>query len=189
MGKDFEKVIEKRISVRAFDNSKKVPMQKIKKILRAGTLAPSARNSQPWRFYVAVSENARAKICEAMAQRNPWAKEAGAIIVVVADKNAAFKPEEKKYYIDIGLCLENILLEVVNQGLGACACTAFDKEMLTKALALPEHLEAVVVVPLGYEAKGKKFEEVKHKYGEIVERRDHKIGGTKKLEECIVKID
>ncbi|MCX8189933.1 MAG: nitroreductase family protein [Candidatus Diapherotrites archaeon] len=187
MENEIAKIIVKRSSVRAFDNSKKIPKTKIMKILKAGTLAPSARNSQPWRFYVAISEEAKTKVCEAMAERNPWAKEANAIIVLLADKNFAVRPDEKKYYIDIGLCLENILLEAVNQGLGACACTAFDKELLTKALGLPEHLEAVVVVPLGYEAKGKKFAEMKRKYGEIVERRDHK-DGTKKLEECIINL-
>lgn len=184
--KDIMKAIKERRSVRAFDRSKKVSKAQIEAILEAGTLAPSARNTQPWVFYVAESAEAKAKIIECMSAHNQWAKESSALIVLMADKRNAYRAEEKRYYIDIGLCLENMLLEVVNQGLGACPCSAFDANALAEKLVLPNHLEPLVIIPIGYEASGKVLEDVRSKYGQVVERADHKIGGKRPLKECLL---
>lgn len=179
--------IRKRASIRAYDKSKKVNKEQIEAILEAARLAPSARNTQPWAFYIAESDEAKAKVMKAMSEHNAWANEASILIVLCADLRNAYRLEEKKYYIDIGLCLENLLLEVVNQGLAACPCAAFDKEKLARLLELQEYLEPVIIIPVGYEAKGKLLEELREKYGEIVERKAHKISGIKSLEEIIVK--
>ncbi|MCD6478657.1 MAG: nitroreductase family protein [Candidatus Diapherotrites archaeon] len=185
--REILKVIKNRASVRAFDRSKAVSKEQIEAILEAACLAPSARNTQPWRFYVAESDKEKQRVMQAMSEHNSWANEASFLIVVLADRRNAYRPEERKYYIDIGLCLENILLETVNQGLGACPCAAFDGEKLAKLLELPEYLEPLVIVPIGYEAKGDAFEKVKERYGEVIERAAHKIGGGRSLKECIFK--
>lgn len=184
---DILDVIKKRASIRAYDKSKKVSKEQIEAILEASRLAPSARNTQPWAFYIAESDEAKAKVMKAMSEHNAWANEASALIVLCADLRNAYRLEEKKYYIDIGLCLENLLLEAANQGLAACPCAAFDKEKLARLLQLPEYLEPLIIIPVGYEAKGRALEEIKEKYGETVERRKHKINDTKSLEEIIVK--
>jgi nitroreductase len=48
---DFFKTLENRRSIRSFLN-KKVEAKKITKILNAGLIAPSSKNSQPWKFFV-----------------------------------------------------------------------------------------------------------------------------------------
>ncbi|MFO7929478.1 MAG: nitroreductase family protein, partial [Candidatus Humimicrobiaceae bacterium] len=53
MGSVFE-VIKRRRSIRKFQ-ARKVEPDKIKKIIEAARLAPSASNRQPWRF-VAVTK-------------------------------------------------------------------------------------------------------------------------------------
>lgn len=179
-------VIKKRASVRAYDKSKKVSKEQIKEILKAASLAPSARNTQPWKFYIAESEGEKSKIMRAMSEHNAWASEASILIVILADLRNAYRIDEKKYYVDIGLCLENLLLEITNQRLAACPCAAFDREKLSKLLDLPAYLEPVVVVPIGYEAKGSVLAGLREKYGKVIERSEHKIGGTKDLKELIV---
>lgn len=48
---EFEDIIRKRISVRKFSD-KKLEQEKLDKILEAGRLAPTAKNSQPIKIYV-----------------------------------------------------------------------------------------------------------------------------------------
>lgn len=58
--------IETRRSIRRFLD-KPVPREMIEDILLAGTLAPSSKNRQPWRFIVAAGQE-KAQILDAMAQ-------------------------------------------------------------------------------------------------------------------------
>ena len=46
-----EEAVKKRRSIRKF-NEKPVSDNQIRKILEAGTYAPSGKNGQPWRFTV-----------------------------------------------------------------------------------------------------------------------------------------
>lgn len=58
--------IETRRSIRRFLD-KPIPREMIEEILRAGTLAPSSKNRQPWRFIVTAGEE-KTKILDAMAK-------------------------------------------------------------------------------------------------------------------------
>ena len=60
--------IFKRISVRKYED-RPVEPEKVEKILRAAMAAPSARNQQPWEFYVVTSKE---KIRE-LSQCSPYA--------------------------------------------------------------------------------------------------------------------
>ncbi|VVC04627.1 Coenzyme F420:L-glutamate ligase [Candidatus Burarchaeum australiense] len=146
---DFFELIKSRHSVRSFD-SRPVGEALIEKILDAARLAPSAKNTQPWRFFVALDKGAKEKVVKTMAAHNQWAMDAGAIIVVLADMDYGHKKETKNYLIDIGLCLENLLLAAEDVGLGACPCTNFQNELLDKELGLPSNLNSIVVVAVGH---------------------------------------
>ena len=52
---DFLELAKKRYSCKKFDTSKKVEKDKLDKILEAGQVAPTAKNSQPQRIYVMES--------------------------------------------------------------------------------------------------------------------------------------
>ena len=66
--------IIERYSTRYF-NSEPVPEKDINDILLAATLAPSAYNEQPWRFFVASTEENRQMIMEYMTPSDiEWAK-------------------------------------------------------------------------------------------------------------------
>lgn len=177
--------IKKRHSTRAF-SGKSVEKEKINRVLEAGSYAPSAVNSQPWRFYIAESEKAKQKVIRAMMPFNSWVKHAPVLIVVMADLRNAYGKEQKNYKVDIGLCLENMMLEAEELGLGSCACAGFDAEKLSRELALPEFLEPIIVLPIGYELSGKGFEELDKKYGNL-KRELHKKGGRKELKGLVFR--
>ena len=66
--------IRKRRSVRSYE-SKPVPKDIIKMIIEAGNEAPSAMNSQPWRFVVFEDEKIKEKLLEMLRcqiQRRFW---------------------------------------------------------------------------------------------------------------------
>lgn len=56
--------IEGRRSIRAYQD-RPVPRRMLEEILKAGTLAPSSKNRQPWKFVV-VSGAAKAEMLSAM---------------------------------------------------------------------------------------------------------------------------
>ena len=54
----FDEVLETRRSIRDFDASKEVTEAQVREILTAAQDAPSWTNSQPSRYYVAISPDA-----------------------------------------------------------------------------------------------------------------------------------
>ena len=63
---ELEEAIRGRRSVRAY-TTEPVPMELVRKVLEAGTWAPSAKNGQQWRFTVLTGESKR-KLIEAMRE-------------------------------------------------------------------------------------------------------------------------
>ena len=89
---EFTEFIKKRYSCRSFD-SRKIDRADLDAILEAGRLAPTAKNLQEQKRYVAESEEALAKIDKA----TPCRDGAPAVIVVAFDsKNVFVYPAERE---------------------------------------------------------------------------------------------
>lgn len=84
-------LIENRKSVREY-LQKDIPKEDLKKILKAGYLAPSWMNSQPWRFILVQNQETK-NILSELSGNQPHVKNAAALIVCIADKNAWSKEE------------------------------------------------------------------------------------------------
>ena len=84
-------LIEKRQSVRKYA-SKEIPNDVLKNILRAGYLAPSWMNSQPWKFILVKNPETK-KLLSELAGFQPHVATASAVIVCVADKSGWNKDE------------------------------------------------------------------------------------------------
>jgi nitroreductase len=135
-----------------------VEQDKIERILRAGFEAPSAHNRRPWEFVVlSAGEDLRA-----LASMSPYAKmaaEAGAAIVACADmsRRGDFGPEETWWVQDLSAATENILLQIVEEGLGGVWLGWYPDtgrvQVLSQYLGLPGQITPFSVVALGYGAK------------------------------------
>lgn len=127
----------------------------ITSVIRAGMQAPSAKNEQPWEFLVVQSEAGRRKLAECSPYGESCRK-ALAVIVALADLNR-ISPESPWWVQDMSACVENMLLEIVNQGLGGVWLGMYPREERVKgiriALGLPENLVPFAAVPVGYPAK------------------------------------
>ena len=142
-----------RRSIRKYQ-SKPVEQEKMERILRAGMQAPSAQNEQPWEFLVVQSEQGR----EALAASSPYAgscRRAPVVIVALADLNR-ISPESPWWVQDMSACVENMLIEAVEQGLGGVWLGMYPRQdrvsAIREAFELPENLIPFAAVPVGHPA-------------------------------------
>jgi nitroreductase len=148
---EFIDIAKKRYSVRSY-LSKTVDEGKLLKVLEAGRVAPSAVNIQPCHFIVIKDEMNRQKICS--AYHRDWLKEAPVIIVVCGDHSTSWKRKDGKDHcdIDIAIAVDHMTLQAAELELGTCWVCNFDKQKCSEVLTLPENLEPMVILPLGYPA-------------------------------------
>ncbi|MFV0557405.1 MAG: nitroreductase family protein [Enterococcus sp.] len=59
---DFSDIVFGRKSVRAYDETYKIPQAEMLAMIQEASIAPSSVNMQPWRFVVAESAEAKAKL-------------------------------------------------------------------------------------------------------------------------------
>ena len=84
------------------------------------------------------------------------------IIAVAADLRCAKQRYGRKgldelVYLDCSAVVENMLLGAVYLGLGSCYISGFREHEMSEALDLPETMQAIALLPVGYAAEeGKK---------------------------------
>ena len=110
----MEEII-KRVSIREYLD-KEIEKEKVKKLLLAGQVAPSARNQRPGEFIV-CDDKALLNEISNRCKNHYMAKDAPLAIIVLGNKNKEKSPMYT--YQDLSAATENILLEVTHLGLGS----------------------------------------------------------------------
>lgn len=150
--------MKKRNSVRNFLD-KPIEEKKLKAVLEAARIAPSAKNRQEWRFIIVKDQEVRKKLAEA-SKGQKFVGEAPVVIVAYAlDDGYIMTCGQLSYPIDIAIALDHISLEAVEVGLGTCWIGAFYEDKVKKILGIPEDYRVVHLMPIGYPA----FESSKEK--------------------------
>lgn len=149
---DFLSLAKTRCSVRAYQ-PRPVEEEKLRTVLEAGRIAPSACNLQPWVFIVVRDLEAKARLAEAYPRE--WMAKAPVVLVLCADHSQSWKRSDGKDHgdVDIAIAADHMTLAAADQGLGTCWICAFDANKCRKALHIPEYIEPVVLLPLGYPEK------------------------------------
>lgn len=147
------KEIRLRRSIRKYEN-RPIPDDILESLLRAAMQAPSARNLQPWEFVVTRERD----ILRRIPDYHPYSSMvpgAGAAILVCG--NTELQDEPGYIAQDCSAAVQNLLLEVVNQGLGAVWLGVFPRkermEGMTELFSLPGHIIPVALVSVGYPAE------------------------------------
>jgi nitroreductase len=164
--------IKKRRSVRAYE-AKAVPKDVIKTIIEAGNEAPSAMNSQPWRFVVVEERESKEKLLRAAL---PGAKK---ILETIKDADPERYEAIKKRYGELKdpvyysapavvfvigsgryadhscpLACENMMLAAYSLGLGSCwvgfGAMVTDDAEVRNILELQEEEKIFGPILLGY---------------------------------------
>jgi len=165
---DILEVIQTRRSIRKYKREP-ISEDEIIKILEAGRWAPSAGNSQPWKFIVIKSKEIRKNLADALPTGR-FISDAPLGIVVMINPGASTRPVE-----DGAAATQNMLLEAHSLGLGACWIGTYGtekEERGKKVLDIPEEGRLLSVIAIGHPAESpqrtrKRIEEITFtdKYG------------------------
>ena len=117
--------------------------------------SPSAKNQQPWEFYIVKNK----KLIEKLSSTTPYSafsKNASAIIVPCYKKDCI---EPDYSVIDLSICMENMWLETDALQLGGTwigiAPLKDRMKAVAEILALPDNLKVFSLFALGYPAEEK----------------------------------
>ncbi|MGW7053712.1 nicotinate-nucleotide--dimethylbenzimidazole phosphoribosyltransferase [Streptomyces sp. NPDC054887] len=170
------RVMRERRDIRNGFRADPIPHEVLLRVLEAAHTAPSVGHSQPWDFVVIRSAETRRTMHElAVRQRDAYAKslpkgrakqfkelkieailDTPVNIVVTADPTRGGRhtlgrhtqPQMAPY--SSALAVENLWLAARAEGLGVGWVSFFDEREMVRALGLPEHLEVVAYLCVGY---------------------------------------
>lgn len=170
------RVMRERRDIRNGFRSDPIPHEVLLRVLEAAHTAPSVGHSQPWDFVVIRSAETRRSMHElAQRQRDAYAKslpkarakqfkelkieailDTPVNIVVTADPTRGGRhtlgrhtqPQMAPY--SSALAVENLWLAARAEGLGVGWVSFFDEREMVRSLGLPEHLEVVAYLCVGY---------------------------------------
>ncbi len=138
-------IFEKRRSIRRFKIDD-IDDRLLEQIIYAGSLAPTARNVQPWHFIIIKDADTRLEIARLAVDNAPFLKECPVCIAVVC--------QDTKYYLEDGsAATTQILLCAAGFGIGGCWVAADKKEYCSTAeeiLKIPRQMKLFSLVALGY---------------------------------------
>ena len=167
-------VIYRRRSIRKYTPDP-VSEKSVREIIRAGMNAPSAGNQQPWHFVI-VDER---PLLERITEIHPYAQmlhEAPLALLVCGDLG---REKHVGYWVqDCAAAVENMLLEIVDQGLGGVWLGVYPREDrvsgIRALLHIPEGIEPFALIAVGHAAEQK---ELKNEYHEEWIHRNRWQGG------------
>jgi len=154
----LDEIIRRRYSVRAYD-SRPVSDDDLRAVCEAARLAPSACNSQTWRFVVVRDPRCIERLCdEAMLPviRNSWLRQAPVLIAgcsqldILANRIGTGVTGIEYYQIDLGIAMEHMVLKATELGLGTCWIGWFREKTVREILGIPRRVRVMALLALGY---------------------------------------
>jgi len=149
----LKELIRQSRSYRRFEEKRAIDLATLRDLVDLARLAPSGANMQPLKYMLSNEPQKNALIFETLA----WAgylkdwpgPEAGerpaAYIIVLHDERI-----KKDAGIEHGFAVQNILLGAVEQGLGGCVIATVQRDALRKRLHIPDPLQILLVIALGF---------------------------------------
>ena len=146
----FETILKRR-SIRKFKDTK-VSDEIIEKLLVSAMAAPSARNAQPWEFYVVTNEE---KILEIRNIAKNFDFNSHLLIIVCGNKTRTITQNDNDFWMqDCAAAVENILLQATEEGLGTVWCGLFPvierAEKVKETLNMPNEIIPMALLHVGY---------------------------------------
>lgn len=136
--------IRKRRSIRRYKESVSIPQADIEKMLEAAMMAPSARNTRPWEFFVVTDR----QVLDGIRKAHPYTQmltQASAAIVVCGRPDlqegicSAYWPQ------DCGAAIQNLLLQATALGYGTCWCGCYPSMDRVEAIQKLLHTDSIPV--------------------------------------------
>lgn len=164
----FNQLLRERYSIREY-KQQKVSKALLIEVLEAGRMAPSAANKQPWSF-ILVSEEENLNKLKKVYDRD-WFKKVPQIIVICGDHSESWKRsfDSKDHCdVDVAIAVDHMTIRASELGLGTCWVCHFDPEMVKEQMQLPEGVEPIALLPIGYPLENKPPRKKRKALDEIV---------------------
>ncbi|MBP5237046.1 MAG: nitroreductase family protein [Clostridia bacterium] len=144
----FSELAKKRYSVRKF-KSDRIPDELLYTVLESARIAPTAKNMQPVKVFVALSDESLSKL-EALT---PCVYGAPAVLIICSDKAAAAQVSERSFAeADASIAASHMMLQATDLGLGSLWVGRFVPSEVKEAFGLPDNIEPYALMPIGYAA-------------------------------------
>jgi nitroreductase len=157
----YEKITSRR-TIRKYAR-KDVPEKVLLNCVDAARLSPSGANRQPLKYVIVNGHELLKEVFGTLSwagylpDYQPSVEEMPrAYVVILLDKSIC-----QGYGHDAGIAAMSISMVAFDEGLGSCILGAVDREELKKILNIPDGLDVVLVVALGYPAENPVVDKVK----------------------------
>ena len=146
---DFMNLCAARYSVRSYLPDP-VPADLLAEILRAGQLAPTAKNNQPQKVFVLQSPAAQEKL---HALHTCYGAPI-ALLVCGDEQIACNRPvtHHSMAEMDASIVATHMMLAAKSLGVGSTWICAFDHDLASELFELPAHVKPHLLLALGYPA-------------------------------------
>jgi nitroreductase len=147
----LHELLARRRSTRGFATDRPVGEATLRALLEAARWAPSANNSQPWRFGVARrGEPAFAALAEALAPGNrSWAQHAGALVLATQTTDETGRHRAWAVY-DAGQAAAHLTVQAEAEGLSVHQMGGLDRAAAAAVFGLAGDVEPLVVLAVGW---------------------------------------
>ena len=152
-------LIRRRQSQRSYTD-KPVEKEKLLHCIEAARLAPSANNSQPWKFIIIDEPELKNAVAEftsgGVIPMNHFTKQAPVQVAIVREKTNFTTTvgrilKDKNYpLIDIGITTAHFCLQATAEGLSTCIIGWFDEKKIKAILKIPGNLRLELIILVGY---------------------------------------
>lgn len=124
-------------------------------LFEAARWAPSSFNEQPWHFIVGQKEGQKKTydiLFETLAEGNQtWAETAPVLGMTVTAKHFSRNKKPNRHARhDVGLAMENLIIEALRHGIYVHQMAGFSEEQARERFEIPDGFEPVAAFALGY---------------------------------------
>lgn len=143
--------VAERWSTRIFDADAPIDEAALTSALEAARWAPSAVNSQPWRFIVARRGTAAhdSVVASLVGFNQMWAPAASALVVVLTERTTADGTAMPWADYDAGQAAAFFVLQAHDAGLHTHQMGGFDRATISRDFALDASIEPLAVIAVG----------------------------------------
>jgi nitroreductase len=147
---DVYDAIKQRRSVRKFED-RPIPDDVLTRVLDAGILAPTGRNTQEWKYVVVRDADTQKRLADA-AEQAFLAKAQVIVAVVSLDPVREMFCGIQAGPVDCAIVIDHMTLAAVAEGLGSCWIGHFDQDKCREILDIPAPAKIIEMLVMGYPA-------------------------------------
>ena len=152
-------LVMKNRSYRNFDATRRITAEELEHLVSFARLCPSASNMQTLKYCLSCSERtnrlilAHIRFAGALPDRRfpTPGMEAAGYVVICHDMHIS--PNAERFYKDVGIVAQTMMLAAAEMGLGGCMVGSMNKAAIAEIFSLPDYIIPQLILVLGKPAE------------------------------------